>query len=142
MLVERVTRPWVDREDERGGALGDPGDDRAKRLRLRVRLPVDRQHDVRRLVQPRALARDRQKDACGVGHDVADDLAATADAFRLELLGRALVGAEEEGRKLIDLHAVQLLRHREVEAAQARLDVRDRHSPAACAPARVVFVSP
>ena len=49
------------------------------------------------------------------------------DALRRELPRRALVGAEEERRQPVDLDPVPFLRHRQVEAAQARFDVRDRH---------------
>ncbi len=47
-------------------------------------------------------------------------------AFGLELSGRTRVGAEEQRRDPIDGDPVPLFGHREVEAPQPRLDVRDQ----------------
>ena len=128
MLVERVPRPRMHREDEAALRGVDRVDDRAQPVRLGVRLAVDRQHRVGRLV---AAARSRRatgsKSRVASRHHVADHLPAAGDALRLELRRRALVGTEEQRRQPVDLDPVPLLGHRQVEAAQPRLDVRDRH---------------
>ena len=73
----------------------------------------------------RALARDRREAEARVGHHVADDVDPPGDALGEQRLARALVGAEEELRRSVDRDPVVLLRHREVAAAEPRLDMRD-----------------
>ena len=81
---------------------------------------------VPRLVRRRdALARDRREAKRRVGHHVADDERPSRDSFGGERRDRALVGAEQERREAVDLDPRPLLRHREVAAAEARLDVRE-----------------
>ena len=80
-----------------------------------------------RLVRRRdALARDRREAKRRVGHHVTDDERLSRDSFGGERRDRALVGAEQERREAVDLDPRPLLRHREVAAAEARLDVRER----------------
>ena len=123
-----MTCPWMDREDEAPLARLERGDDRAQPLRLGVRLPVNRQRRVDAFSRRGTRERDGFEKPCRVGHHVADDLASAGDAFRLELAGRALVRAEEKRGEAVDLDPVPLLRHREVEAPEPRLDVREPDS--------------
>ena len=112
---------------------------------------MDRRDDVAPGSTPKRAETPERSRAIGaepearVGHHVADDLDAPGDALGdASVSARALVRAEQERREPVDLDPVALLRHREVAAAQPRLDVRDRHAgaPAASAPASVEFVSP
>ena len=124
-------------------ALAERRDEPAKLLGLGVRRAVQRQRGIRRLDGDRRAGAIGRKSARRVGHDVADHFDAAGDALGRELLGRPLVGTEEKRRELVDLDPVALLGHREVEAAQARLDVRDRNVAGRLArPASVEFVSP
>ena len=88
---------------------------------------MDREHRVRGLVGERHAQRCGLEQPGRVAHHVADHLAASRDTLRLELRGRALVRAEEQCRQPIDLDPVPFFGHRQVEAAQPGLDVRDRH---------------
>ena len=107
---------------------GQPVRDSPEPGRADVRLAVDGGDDVRaRLVRRRdALARDRREAKRRVGHHVTDDERLSRDSFGGERRDRALVGAEQERREAVDLDPRPLLRHREVAAAEARLDVRER----------------
>jgi hypothetical protein len=89
---------------------------------------VDRRDDV----APR-LERDRVSLACKrceagvrVGHHVSHDVDLARDSLVAEGVGRPLVGAEQIRGDRVDLDARVLLRHRQVAAAQAGLDVRQR----------------
>ena len=87
---------------------------------------MDREHRVRRgLVHPRTLARDRLEEPGRVGHDVADHLRLPFDSLVRERLAGTLVGAEEELCDPVGLDPVALLGHRQVAAAEPRLDVRE-----------------
>ena len=76
----------------------------------------------------RALARDRREPEGGVGHHVADDVDPPGDPLGEQRLARALVGARSSAESGVDRDPVVLLGHREVAAAKAGLDVRDRHA--------------
>ena len=58
-----------------------------------------------------------------VEHHVADDFAPARDALGRERLRRVLVRGEENRGQLVDLDAVPFLGHRQVTAAEPRLDV-------------------
>ena len=62
-----------------------------------------------------------------VDHDVPhhDDLA--RHPLEPQRLGRALGRAQQQRRRMVGQHAVELLRHRPVVGAHPGLDVRDRH---------------
>ncbi len=112
-----------------------PSTMRAQPPGLHVRLAVDRRDDVRARLElepgedRRALARDRREAKARVRHHVADDLDPAADALGAEDPGRALVRREQEIGAPVDRDPVALLRHRQVAAPQARLDVGDARRP-------------
>ena len=60
-----------------------------------------------------------------VDHRVADEVDAGCDPLALEVRDRLLRVREQDVADVVGEDAVVLLRHRPVEAAQARLDVRD-----------------
>ncbi len=72
-----------------------------------------------------ALAREGREAKGRIGHHVADHDRPPRDAFGGEDRDRPLVGAEQERRQAVDLDPRALLRHREVAAAEPRLDVGD-----------------
>ena len=138
------------REDDRLPIAPEPVDDAREPLRLDVRLAVDRRDDVRARLEPEpARIRERSR-AIGAKRKHASAITSPTTSIRpptpsaRSVSRRALVGAEEQRRDPVDRDPVALLRHREVAAAQARLDVRDRDAgvAAASAPASVEFVSP
>ncbi len=128
MLVDHLARARVRREDEAPATRAGRLEQAFQALGLRVRLAVDRQDRVPRRALGRAPPRDRLEEPCRVAHHVSDDLRAAGHALAGERLARALVGAEKELRQPVGLDPVSLLRHREVAAAEARLDVRERQS--------------
>ena len=122
------------REDDR---LGDPRRARRRAAQALRRTFASRwivAHDVAAGLQaepledPRALARDRREPEAGVGHHVADHGDRARDALGLERRARALVRAEQQRGDPVDRDPVPLLRHRQVAAAQPRLDVGDRYA--------------
>ena len=63
----------------------------------------------------------------GVGHDVADEVdLLRCGAFAQEVGAGSLLGDEQDVGHGVGEHAVDLFRHRAIEAAQAGLDVDDR----------------
>ena len=63
----------------------------------------------------------------GVDHDIAHEVdARLRDALAQQVLPRAFLGDEQQIRDLVGEHAVDLLRHGAVEAAQSRFDVYHR----------------
>ena len=80
----------------------------------------------------RALARDRREPDGRVRHHVSHDFDPSLDAFLLELARRALVRAEQERGRAVDLDADVLLRHRPVAAPHPRLDVGERDARLLC----------
>ena len=128
MLIQHLARSRMHREDEPAAvAVVERGDDRAQPVGLGVRLAVDRQRGVGRRVRQLEPSSDRFEQPRCIAHHVAHDLPSAGHALLLELRRGALVGAEEEGRQPVDLDPVSLFGHRQVEAAQPGLDVRDRH---------------
>ena len=110
--------------------------DAAEPSRAHVGLPMHGGDDVRagRTRGRDALARDRCEAKRRVGHHVAHDHGPSGDALGAKRPDRPFVGAEEERRQPVDLHPRTLLRHRQVSAAQPRLDVRDRDARGRCGP--------
>jgi len=74
---------------------------------------------------PRALGRDVAEGQGHVGHHVPDEVGALAQALAREVRHRGLGGAQQQVGGVVCEHAVQLLGHRAVEGAHARLDVPD-----------------
>ena len=116
---------WVSRETQ-------PFQNPRESSRLDVCLAVHRRNDVAAPFEPkivqhlRMLSGDRNEADVHVSHDVANNLDAAGDALGRERLTRALVRREQERRGPVDLDPVVLLRHRQVAAPQAGLDVRER----------------
>ena len=120
-------RGWAGRTTG-SSSLRQPVHDPPQSFRPHVRLAVHSRDDVRarRVRWRHTLARDRREAERRVRHHVADDFRASPDALGHQRCDRALVGAEEERRQPVDLDPGSLLRHRQVTAPEARLDVRDR----------------
>jgi hypothetical protein len=93
-----------------------------------VGLAVDRRHDIapRRVRDRVALAGSGSEAHARVGHHVAHDVELAGHALDAQVRGRPLVRAEEVRGDRVDLDPRVLLGHREVSAAQARLDVCER----------------
>ena len=72
---------------------------------------------------------DRREAERRIRHDVTDHLGPAPDALVAERRDGPLVRAEEQGCEPVDLDPRALLRHREVAAAEARLDMGDRTPP-------------
>ena len=137
-LDVRAERDAVRLEHRRGSRVGgehdglldprEPLGDPAQALGPHVRLPVDGRDDVRagRVGRWDAFARDGREAEGRVGHHVADHLDTPGGALVSQRRRRSLVRAEEERREPVDLDPRALLRHRQVPAPQARLDVRER----------------
>jgi hypothetical protein len=125
VLVEDARRPGVHREHERPAARLDCRGDTPQLLRLRVRCTVEGQRDVRLRPRGRVSPRRRQKQVEHVTHHVAHHLDPSRDALGEQRLAGVLVRTEEERGFGVDGDPVVLLRHRQVPAAQAGLDVCD-----------------
>ncbi len=85
---------------------------------VRVRIHADLLQNLRSRLDLRAVLFQR------VVHDVAGEVRAGGEAFAGQVRHRRLGRAEEQVGAMVGEDAVRLLRHRPVEAAQARLDVR------------------
>ena len=126
-------RARVRGEDDR---LADPAeavDDAREPLRWHVGLTVDRRDDVLVRDEPEPRRMPERSRAIGAKRKQTSAITSPTTSMRpgtpsrCERRRRPLVGAEEQLRDSIDGDAVSLLGHREVAAAQAGLDVRDRH---------------
>ena len=128
-----------------------PLDDAAEPLVLRhVRLAVHGRDGVAAGLERRAASSTSERSrASGAKSRDASAITSPTTSIRpptpslVELPRRALVGAEQQRRHAVDRDPVPLLRHRQVEAPQPGLDVRDGHARRRPrAPASVEFVSP
>ena len=132
--VECRTRARVRGKDERLAESSQPSDDAAQPLRADVRLAMDGDEevaaglDVEAHERVGALPCDRREAKACVGHDVSHHHGLAGHALGGEGGTRALVRTEQQAREPVDLDPVSLLRHVEVAAAQARLDVGKRRS--------------
>ena len=129
------------------GSSSRPRPPTIRRASLAGRSPRDgpsRRHTPpARAVEPRAGG-DRCEAKGGVRHHVPDDERLPGTPSAASVSTDRSSGQSRSTRKPVDLDPRALLRHRQVAAAEARLDVRDRDAvrAAARAPARVEFVSP
>ncbi len=73
-----------------------------------------------------AVGRARAEQQRDVDHHVADHLDPAGHPLRAQVQRRRLGRAQQQRRRVVGQHAVELLRHRAVERAHAGLDVRDR----------------
>ncbi len=135
----------MDREDQRQPRR-DPGERPEQRLQplapVDVRGPMQRDHAVALSIaalawaSPRAPSvqggrrHPRQQVLQGIDHDVADEAdPALGDPLAAEVGHGALLAREQQLGQVIDEHPVGFFRHRAIEAAQPRLDMRHRHLP-------------
>jgi len=89
------------------------------------RVALGRQPQFPQRVRP--LASEAGELQRGIEHHVADHMHARRNALPRELLCRTRGGAEEQVRTVVGEHAVVLLGHGAVEAAEPGLDVRHAH---------------
>ena len=134
------------RRGERDQAVGDRGQLLGV---VDERRPVQRDERVVARLDAELLpapARARRVDVLEqrVDHRVPDEVHRRRDPLALEVRDRLLRVGEQDVAEVVGEHAVVLLRHRAVEAAEPRLDVRDGTPSftAASAPASVELTSP
>ena len=80
------------------------------------------------LQQPAAVAGKLHELQRRVIHHVARAVYAVGDPFAAQVIDRGVGRREQQAGDVVGENAVGLLRHRPVERAQARLDVRDRNA--------------
>src|SRR6185295_4906024 len=132
VALDRARRTRMERDDDRLLERAQGIDDPPEGGLPRVRLAVDRGErvgpwfDAGELESLGAFPGDRRGAEVGIEHDVAYLVDALRDALRLQVRHRGAGRGEQEARHAVDENPVELLRHRPIEGAEARLDVRDR----------------
>ncbi len=124
---ERGLRARVQRQDHALAEARQRLDQPPEHRLARVRLAVDRRQHVGR-IGPRDAVGERAEQARRVGHHVAHHVHAARDALGRQVAHRDVGRAQQQVGDGVDQHAVDLLRHRPVERAQARLDVGHRQA--------------
>ena len=75
-----------------------------------------------------SAARARREEQRHVDHHVADELDPPGNVLALEVGDRGRRGAEQQVGEVVGEHAIELLGHRAIEGAHARLHMGDRHA--------------
>ena len=133
-IVEPLRGPWVEREDHRALEALDQPNEPPQPVRV-VDVPGavrrDQQEatrlDAGGLERAGALGRDRGEGQRHVGHHVTDQVDLACDGLLLKVVNRRLRRAEQQVARMVGEDSVELLGHRPVERAHARLDMRQRH---------------